>query len=366
MVVGVGSYYHLIGGREPNPTSNWALGQLTSATASASYFLEWLLYEFHNQDKPLATVEHLISAPGGVKDRTGQVQAGEEPTMSALEAACKRWSDRAGSNPENIALLYFCGHGISKGRETGLLAADFNDPQFATLTRNAVHVEKTVQGMWSCRADNQCFFIDSCRGTDAVLQETMTSPGRALIDATNNDIRANPQPIYFATGLTQSAHGESNQPSLFTRALVEALNGMAAEDEDGTYQAGRCVVNTERLGPAIRKAMQLSIRRQPWLKGQDCTPDGGGSFPLHFPKGQIKLPLIIGCRPESLHRRACFTIYANTKKIDSRAAGVSDESWETRQIPGKYDIEVQLKDGRNDLKQVLLHPAYKEPTFEFE
>src|SRR4051812_38689222 len=102
MIIGVGTYYHLPDGQAPNPASNWALGQLSSATTSALYFLKWLLDDFNHPARPLATVEHLISGGAEVKDRTGQLQPSEEPTMLALKKACKRWSDRASSHPENI------------------------------------------------------------------------------------------------------------------------------------------------------------------------------------------------------------------------------------------------------------------------
>ena len=66
LVIGVGSYPHLLGGSGPRCADNEGLGQLKSPTASATVFANWLIEEFANASKPLASLAMLISDESNV------------------------------------------------------------------------------------------------------------------------------------------------------------------------------------------------------------------------------------------------------------------------------------------------------------
>jgi hypothetical protein len=61
LVIGVGSYPHLLGGSGALCEDNEGLAQLTSPPVSARKFADWLICSFANPDKPLASVALLIS-----------------------------------------------------------------------------------------------------------------------------------------------------------------------------------------------------------------------------------------------------------------------------------------------------------------
>lgn len=363
-VVGVGTYPHLDGGSTPNTTLELGLGQLSSPPLSAQRFIRWLLEEFHNDKAPLATIEHLISAPHQVQDKQGKNQPSEEPTFANLETAYKRWIDRASENEDNIAIFYFCGHGMAKGAETALLAADFGNPAVARLTKNAIHLEDTVKGMFACKANQQCFFIDTCRTKDERLEKLMSSAGEPLGEASADDVRVVQQPVIFASSLTQRALAQDGAVSAFTQSLIEALDGMAADDDaQGSFAPGECVVKTELLCRAIRESLELQRLEKPWLGGPECTDGGGGSFHLHFPQRPVRVPLLMKCEPAEVETAVTLSITRDGSLISERTG--ASGPWLTWQEPSFYKLAATLANGQKEEKTLMHFPAIKKCGFKF-
>jgi hypothetical protein len=350
LVIGVGTYRHLEGGIQP-ADNQWGLRQLPGASISAKRFVDWLRQSFHHPEAPLATIEHLITAPEGI------ALGSDEPTMDAIRRKFFRWKERASAHAENIAIFYFSGHGVLKGTETGLLAADFAEPEIASLMFNAIHVEETVQGMFSCRADRQCFIIDACRTTEEPLLGAMTRPGEALATASENDVRDIPQSVLFASGLNQSSYQLVNAVSPFTKALIESLDAMGADDNGGGYAPGQCAVDTSSLLKGIKASMYLDRRKCPFLKKQDATPGGGGSFILHYPREQIKVPFVVGCDPVALNGQATLLIRRNGVELLRQVR--SDSDLQSLVEPAAYEVAAELP-GKLARKQVLVTPPFRE------
>jgi hypothetical protein len=350
LVIGVGAYRHLEGGNQP-VDNQWGLRQLPGASISAKRFVDWLRQSFHHPDAPLATIEHLITGPEGI------ALGSDEPTMAAIRNKFFRWKQRASANPENIAIFYFSGHGVLKGTETGLLAADFAEPEVASLMHNAIHVEETVQGMFSCQANRQCFIIDACRTTEEPLLGKMTRPGEALATASEDEVRDIPQPVLFASGLNQASYQLGNIVSPFTKALIESLDAMGADDNGGGYAPGQCAVDTSSLLKGIKASMVLDRRKRPFLKKQDATAGGGGTFILHYPQEQIRVPFVVGCHPAALNEQA--TILIRRKGVELHRQIRAESDLESLVVPDAYEVAAELP-GRLARKQVLVTPPFRE------
>lgn len=350
LVIGVGEYRHFSGGAGPiNPT--WGLRQLPGAAISAKHFVDWLEQHFHHPEAPLATIEYLISGPEGAALNS------EEPLFARIQEAFDQWHARTSSDPQNIAMLYFCGHGVLMGVETALLASDFGNPASASLVRNAIHVEGTVQGMFSSRANRQCFIIDACRTTEEPLVKAMASPGTALATATTDQVRPASQPILFASGLTEAAYQMANEPSPFTSALIESLNGLGVDDVHGSYEPGECQVTTAFLLTGIKAAMKLNRRSRPFLEDQTATAAGRGSFDLHYPRSQVLVPFIVGCDPGTLNATATISVLRDGQVLQSRPPALED--LELRVAPDSYVAMASLPD-RSARQRVLVTPPFRE------
>lgn len=360
LVIGCGRYLHLPGGGGNAAANNWGLGQLTTAPISARHFVNWLLHRFRNDRAPLASIEHLVS-DGGVMDHAGVAQASELPTMTAVELAYNRWLQRVNANEENIAIVYFCGHGLYNNGGTALLCADFADPAFAAVNRNVIHLEATVRGMLACRARRQCFFIDSCRTTDTQWQAMMDAPGRPLGVANLNDLSAKDQPVFFATGRTQAALALADEVSLFTGALVEALDGLAADDPFGNYELGSWVVDTSNIARAVNMSIDIRCYERPFLAGPRCNFGGDGAhFELHHPRAPLSIPVVVGCDPEHHNGNAAFAIRRGPDVVDRRDP--EPAWWVSHLEPDVYDVAMTLN-GASTSRPLALHPPGKRAVF---
>jgi hypothetical protein len=364
MVIGVGTYIHLKGGTGPQAARQWGLEQIPSAPLSALHFIDWLLNRFDNPTHPLATIEHLISAPSVVTDRSRTKHSSTEPIMANIMAAYTQWIARAGTNPDNIAIFYFCGHGLYNRHGTALLTADFANPVFANLSLNAIHVEATVDCMLACPAKQQCFFIDSCRTIDTAWSDMMNTPGQPLGTAGNANLAAVDQPIFFATGRTKTAIAPDGEVSVFTKALVEALSHMAADDPFGNHNLQTWVVNTANILRAVNDAIRMERIERPWLEGPVCNFGGGGShFDLHNPKPPLSIPVLAVCKPADLNTQATFKLAQGANVIASGKA--NGDAWVSRHPPDSYEVNANLDDGRSKSSPINLSPPSKLAVFEF-
>src|SRR5690348_1004793 len=109
LLIGVGHYPYLPGGGATTTATTLGLGQLASPPISAVRLAHWLINEFNNAQAPLGSVELLVSpAPGGALPPW----PAEGATLANVRAAYKRWLARCDLNPGNLALFYYCGHGV--------------------------------------------------------------------------------------------------------------------------------------------------------------------------------------------------------------------------------------------------------------
>ena len=79
-----------------------------------------------NRSAPIGTIEVLLS-PGSYVDPDGATADVEVASMVNISEAFGRWSDRAHKNKNNVAIFYYCGHGLER-EGTILLPSDFGNP----------------------------------------------------------------------------------------------------------------------------------------------------------------------------------------------------------------------------------------------
>jgi len=215
--------------------------------------------------------------------------------------------------------------------------------------------------MLACPARRQCFFIDSCRSNDLQWQAMMDQPGQPLGTATIDNLTAKDQPVFFATGRTQSAIAVEGEVSLFTHALVKALNGLAADDPDGNYALGSWVVDTANIARAVNMSIEVHCYERPFLSGPRCNFGGDGAhFELHYPRPPLQIPVVVGCNPVSDNQHATFAIRRNGNLVGQRAPNPA--LWISWHEPNDYEVAVDLN-GARESRPMHLHPPGRRALF---
>ena len=334
--IGVGAYRHL--SRDPGGwLAGGRLARLTSPPRSAVAFADWAATMLKNPDKPLGSLELLLSPAQDYHLRGGGPVAVEEATWDRVKRAFVRWVERCSLHPDNVAMFFFCGHGLEHG-DLHLLLDDVGADDFTPL-HNAVNFTKTYRALRRCAAKTQCFFIDACRElAPKLLDYSMES--RALWDPPvgwGNTRRDAPK--YYSTFETGAAFGAEDRPSVWTQLLLRALAAPAEQQPDGTW-----AVTTSNLHNAI---MRLYRRRRPGAPEPDEDQEPRacgetGETVLHV----VADPLVdvsVACRPHAVTSRASFTLTSreDVELLLRRSPGEPDP-WYLDLPTGSYDLRANF------------------------
>jgi hypothetical protein len=255
LLVGISSYPHLDSRAHPDATLN--LRSLESAALTAYRLCQWLIIRSANLYKPLLSCR-LFVAPS-------KAEVAEEPALEGLRGSCdfvafdeqaKAWRTAANLHKDNVALFYFAGHGLQKSHNEHLmLLADFADGTSTTLGK-AVSGQELMNGMAPSLkrrtvAKTQVYFFDACRLSHRKIREVEKSEHAGLWDVGQLDTEDYRNVAVFHTALPgRRAFGRRGKQSIFSLALLDCLNGGAAEvmlqNPDGSENWGVSLSSLER------------------------------------------------------------------------------------------------------------------------
>lgn len=297
LVIGVGSYPHLLGGSSSRTCSRARIGQLSSPPVSARAIASWLIDSFRNDDRPLGTVRLLLSDKGGDEysdPRSGETLQVPDASIVEVRRAVDEWIADGDQNPDNLMLFFFAGHGIAAGEVLSLLLSDFcaneNRPFEGAIDFLGFH-----NGMKRCKALWQCFFIDACRiGSKDLLTDTGDYAGDPLVHAGLRDFSLRRAPVYYSTIVGKEAFGLRGDISFFTDALLRSMEGAASDDPEGEWW-----VDTAQLHRALEFYLQYAITIGHSLDQRPLT-NHLASFRLSRIDDPTA-PVLIGCEPADLN-----------------------------------------------------------------
>jgi hypothetical protein len=348
-VVGVAHYPHLNGGIPGQLALNpLGLGQVTTPRHTALAIANWLLHDYKHADKPLGSMELVLSPSEQVPNSAG-VQVGvESATFVNIESAFNRWVARCSTNKDNIAFLYFCGHGLQKVDQF-MLPEDFGNPAIANAWRNCINFDAMRSGMRSCKAQTQLFFVDACREAPFGMLDQVNVNGQALISATLGD-SVKCSAAYYATTQGKQAFGPANDVTYFGRAIMHCLNGLAS-----TNAKGKWIVTTYSLSKSIGEVMQHYADR--YGEPLDCNPDVSGLGVINEP-GMAKVIASIGCSSDAANDVAEIEL---RRSGVSHKAAVNDVKPLIKEVePGDWEVLVTFPAGQYPVQapvQCVLMPA---------
>lgn len=315
LVIGVGAYRHLPGGAEPVAHSTLGLKQLSGPPASARAFADWVATAMHHPRAPLGTIELLTSpgeppatAPPAAPDDGPPANPDDGPPVppdavppeplpsaatvdvpstDAVETAFESWFARCDTHEDNVALLYFCGHGVER-ESVFLLLEDFGKSKLRPLD-NALDIGQTYQGMAICKAREQYVFVDACREIPFQLLSLLQGNARVLVTPQAVGDQRRDTALVYATSGGSKAYGKPGRPTRFTEALLRALDGLG-----GRLDGGGWVVDVPSLQRAITQLLASGSEGAPV---QIPSVRGAGFGILHRLAQAPRVPVRLACRP---------------------------------------------------------------------
>jgi hypothetical protein len=357
IVIGIGDYPHLLGGSGTLSDYHDGMGQLTSPPVSARKLAEWLIQNYRNPDRPLASVSLLVSETprnNFTNPKSQQAHQPEEATYANAEEAITAWALRGRANKDNLLIFYFCGHGIAQGSDMSLLMSDYGRNVVAPL-KQAIDFRRFRLGMSRNLPSRQLYFVDACRANSDRLIENFGYAGDPMINVGVEDVAE--APVYFATLSGELAFGKPNEVSVFTDGLIKGLNGSGSDDSEGDWR-----VTTSRLKEAIdyhvRQALEGGAKRAQVPPTDDLT-----TFEIHHLSGLPEVPVSVTCKPPTENQNAEFVcelggVVHNRRRPDSA-------HWTIPLPAGKYRFAAEFPlTNRMVEQEVHVRPIYRKVTLE--
>jgi Caspase domain len=358
LVIGVGGYAHLEGGKAgkdseiEDPLQYGNLGQLTSPPRSALAFANWLRGSNHDRWKAqLATIDVLISPAPSDPDPAGSGIIFPEPTIDGIRAAFDAWMRRCCSDADNVAVFYFCGHGL-QSEEQILLASDFG--RFSNHFTGAFAFDSTREAFLQRLPKTQCFFVDACREiTVGVVENLGGATALPLKEPKTYARRRCEHDLTLQSSAPfESAFAPRDDVSYFTTALMNALQGGAAS----TDEYGEWVIETYGVTSSIDELLQaVSGRSQPTAKGLGLAPTVLYRLD-HAPHAR----LILQCEPPMAHAKAALSYEPIPPppgvRVERKAP--SSAAWHEMVTAGYYTVGAAFADATfpNVTQTVLVRP----------
>jgi hypothetical protein len=277
IVIGIGTYPS---GGDVAETA--ALADLKSPPRTAVAVADWLICEYNNPCRPLASVSLIISEEEPFLYRnpvTGVEHEVPRGTSDDLKRCVRDWAERARSNFENGAIFYFCGHGLSSGQRNCLLSRSFGDDSFNHLS-GAFDRASVVTSMRLFGPKQQLFLFDACRTECPELLKS-GEPATPFLSPRPGQFSSGPveQCSLLATAEGAGAFGAAHGISIFATEFLKACRS-AAEERGGWW---------------IRTHLVLRHMKR-FLRGQACQFEGD-DVDVHRLTGNPAIPVTISCDP---------------------------------------------------------------------
>lgn len=331
LAIGVGRYPWLVNGDAAKPfEKHQNLGQLTSPPHSARDVAHWFRDEFHNPERPIASVALLTSEEGGDPEHAA--------TIGNIVKAVEEWYRRCDSDAKNLPIFYFCGHGLAAGGLLSLLAEDFGSNELSPL-KGALDFNRLQIGMARCRPRQQVFLVDACR-TDAKLTVTANGFAGEVPIQPDDSIAWTERPIFYSTLKGLAAYGRAER-SHFADALLAAFKGTGSDD---SASEDEWRVNTDGLHEALHQHMRRKIEAG-LASAQIAPAENLTTFDLHVLRGKPRVPVFVTCSPAAAAAQGQLHVGATGTDPLAPAPPAVEGVWEVVLEAGSYDFEARFGPG---------------------
>lgn len=349
LIIGVGYYRHLRGGPEPRNRVHMGLNVLSSPPVSAMHLARWMINDngaagggLHNPNAPLTTLEILVSSESGEQlTAAGALHAIDRASLPLVQAGFDRWLEEVQRHPNNVGVLYFCGHGVmGNGPEHILLLDDHGANGNRPFQTGSFDLSNTLRALWRQVQAQLYVFIDACRTYDRRVGDRLGSRPAALLDEGASSANINRGTTWIeSTSEAQPAYGDSNGVSRFTDALLRALDGYCGVPQPGSPN---WLINGSALAQAMPKLLAM-VNKERSGEPQACAPHPSGAedLPLHVTTQVPKVKVEIELTPEALRVSSSYSIH---NLIDATVppitGGEAEGIWRTEAHKGMYEVRI--------------------------
>jgi hypothetical protein len=295
LVVGVGAYPFLVPGNSHVPAELRSLEQLDSPPLVAEQLARWLEQGFTTSPVDVGSIDLLVSDQAGPVSYAplgGGPRAVGTGELGNIKDAYDAWFDRCDANPDNIALMYLCGHGLVRGSKALFLAADVcSSPR---PLDHAIDFTTTVASMSRCYAKTQILVADSCQ-QESRTANAAPAGGNVTILYRQETRSAMPRnAVSFEAAIAGTkAFGKSGDLTRFASAFLASLSG-----EGGSRFRGRWVITMQGLLLAVEAHIRRG-NREPGVPTQVAGGrwEGDMGFVLRELSGAPEVPVTLDCDP---------------------------------------------------------------------
>lgn len=262
LVVGVGRF-----------AENSGLANLTSPVESAKRIAAWFLPDggFRNDARQLASLSMLMSEYEA--GALSVVNGGSVPraTFAAMETAMTDIVARAEKNPENVLIIYIASHGLGWGDRTGIIFENYKENP-KQRRHGMTDTDQLARAMRRIKLERKLVFLDCCRN-EGERFEPSEDIGLPVFDPEGNGIITNPALVLRSTIAGAKSYGETGGgPTVFGKALLAALGGLAAQKNENWRVTATNMANVTRQLMKLRKRDGKPIQ----IPQSDITTD----FPI--------------------------------------------------------------------------------------
>jgi hypothetical protein len=323
LIIGVGNYPHVRDGTEYVQGVNSlldSLGQLTSPIASAN--------AFYKKVKELQTKNLWRYPLGSVTLLNSDAKANHRPTRKNVNDSYAQWKLKCESHPDNVAVFFFSGHGLEK-YDHYLLLEDFG-ANSNNIWEGAFDFDSTRRAFHACSAKTQCFFVDACR---LITIDMLTTRSIALPLENPSELTSDSEfsLTIKSSAHNEAAHGRTNEPSFFTKALIGAF-----ERYGYTKKNAEWVIETNTLSSYMDDFMRLISNGT-----QQCICVMSRSTVIIKNSQPPDVDVTVSCDPKAAHDLAhmeCENL--DSGKRESRAP--EPVPWNLKVSPGIYRLSAKF------------------------
>ncbi len=360
LVIGVGYYHHLPGGKGKQFSQPEGLTQLSSPPHSARAFADWLLKTYHNPERPLGTVDLLLSEPdeSSYALPEGTVKSIKRAKFNQVKQALLDWKARGDTHPDHLMILFFCGHGVARSFATSLLMEDFGKDEHNPLD-TALSFHEFFWGMDTCQARQQVYFIDACRSASpGLITRYNNFTGHAVIPGANIGSGSRVAPIYYSTIAGASAYGRENQTSVYTEGLLKCFNGASSSDLD---EPNVWRVDAESIPKSLNFIQRRILGASSGLSQVLSTSGELGPIVLHVLKDEPVVPVTVTLKPKGANSFTKLGYNRTGSGLEVFRPQEEDEEWDLDLAMGDYRFFAQVSGGgfHDKDQEELIEPPYR-------
>ena len=339
LIVGVSNYVNLPDHDDPPRKEKWLLNQLTSPALSALKIFDFL--QQNPLRLPIKTIR-LLLAPSLVEVRAEPrllTVTSIRPNQETFKQFARSWRDDANTNPDDMTIFYFAGHGVQRGDDGVLLLEDFRPDSDLPLD-GSCEIGNIRGGMgrtagFANIAMTQFYFVDACRTQEETLKNFLDpkSPPVFGVQLTGPERRVTP--TMFSTVDGGFALGQDGKPSHFATALERAFLHGADESMD---------LNGRSVWPVTSVTIARSLELYYQNKKLGGFSGGGGVMGtpvFRYLADPPDVDIAVQIQPDKLSEKCGIEIHDENGGPVGCCGPTAESQYETIVKAGIYRIELE-------------------------